>query len=173
MARGNTHCEVEHIHPILLRGHFVHAIRAMGMRIDKARNDRLTSHVNGLCASRNGKVAHFANGLNPVILDQDHGIVDYPAALVRHGDNACAREGDNATWAVRVDRHGQRYALLGRGKFDGLSILGQRAIGIKSIGLRRVKRRPNCPMQNVAIAAPMHIIRAAVADPYDGKPAAR
>ena len=98
MPCSNTHGKVEHIHPILLRGHFVHAMRAMGMGVDKAGDDGLARNVNGLCTSGNGEVTHFANRFDPVIFDQDYGIVDDPAVLGSHGHHACAGEGDQARW---------------------------------------------------------------------------
>ena len=140
MPRSNTHREVEHIHPILLRGHFVHAMRTMRMGIDKAGNDRLACDVNGLCTRRNGEVARFANSLNPVIFNQDYGIVDYAAVLVSHGDNACAGEGNDASWTIGLHSDGERNALLRRCEFYRLCVLGQRAIGIEGIGLRRLER---------------------------------
>ena len=145
----------------------------MGMGVDEAGDDGLARNVNGLCASRNGEVTHFANRFDPVIFDQDYGIIDDPAVLVRHGYNACAGEGDQASRMLRLHCHRQRNAIFWRGKFHRLGVFGQWTIGVKCIGLRGIHGWAHRPVQGIAIAAPMHIICAAIADLNHGKRAAR
>ena len=112
MPRGDTHGEVEHIHPVLLRCHFIDTMRTMGVGVDKTRNDGLSGNIHGLSSRRDREVSRLADGFDPVIFHQDDGIVDDPAILVRHGHDPRAGEGDEASWTVRLHCHRKRNAVF-------------------------------------------------------------
>ena len=130
---GHAKGEIEHIHPILLRRHFITAVRAVGVGIDQTGDDRLARDVDGLGPRRNGNLARLADGLDTVIFDQHDTIVDDAAALVRHGHNPRPCKGDHPVGRSAVTGMDSEMPVLGGSNFTGLASLASGAAGKKAL----------------------------------------
>ena len=105
MTGGHAKREIDHLRPIGLRRIFIDAVRAMGMRIDQAGNDRLAADIDSWCTCGNCHFTPAAYRLDPVIFDQDNAILDRAAIGRSHGDQPRANQRDSAGRLVGIDAH--------------------------------------------------------------------
>ena len=88
---GDAEREVGERFPILLRNQIVLALRAMGMGIDEAGDDRLAGDIDGARIGGDRDFAAAADRADAVIFDQDDAILDDPTGIVGHGDDLRSR----------------------------------------------------------------------------------
>ena len=101
MYGRDTERQVREERPVILRDNVIPAVRAVCVRINIARHERLSSQIDLPCTVWDRNVTRGAQGDNAIVFNDDNAIVDDVSCRV-HGDDASIGEGHKSSGTIGV-----------------------------------------------------------------------